>query len=273
MPSPFPGMDPFLEHPAYWMDFHATFINYWREAIADALPPHYEASLGEHVYLIEHDPDARKLGYPDLAVTQSETTVPVRAESTTGTATLEPVTIPLTLPEGPREAYIEILYQPDRSLVTALELLSPTNKEGDGRGIYLEKRRALLYQKVHLAELDLLSRGKRLPLDKPPPPADCYYLLSRADHRPDCQVYFWSMRQPLPRLPVPLREPDPDISIDLEAVFTTAYDRGRFGRRLPYQGPLPAHLRGEDKKWVQTVLGKKEPAKPKGQPKRRRPRG
>jgi hypothetical protein len=47
MKSPFSGMDPYLEHPAYWSDFHATFINYWREAIADALPPQYGATLGE----------------------------------------------------------------------------------------------------------------------------------------------------------------------------------------------------------------------------------
>src|SRR6185295_17880857 len=103
-----------------------------------ALPPHYEATLGERVYLIEHDPEARKLGYPDLAVTQDETSIPTNSPaSATGIITLEPVTIPLRIPEGPRETFIEILYQPDRSLVTALELLSPTNKEGDGRGAYL----------------------------------------------------------------------------------------------------------------------------------------
>jgi hypothetical protein len=271
MPSLFPGMDPFLEHPAYWLDFHATFINYWREAIADKLPVHYEASLGERVYLVEHDPEARKLGYPDLAVTQSETRVPSRSPARTATATLEPVTIPLIIPEGPRQAYIEILYQPDRSLVTALELLSPTNKEGDGRAEYLAKRRALLNQKVSVGELDLLQGGRRVSLEKPLPPADCYYLLARADQRPDCQVYFWSLRQPLPRLPIPLRDPDPDLLIDLGAVFTTAYDRGRFGRRLNYLGPLPVRLPARDKSWVQSVLRKtREPAKPKGP--RKRPR-
>jgi len=36
MKSPFPGMDPFLEQPAYWPDFHSRFINVWCEAIADA---------------------------------------------------------------------------------------------------------------------------------------------------------------------------------------------------------------------------------------------
>src|SRR5437016_14116172 len=94
MKSPFPGMDPFLELPAYWSDFHATFVNYWREAIADALPPQYEATLGERVYLIERDPDERKLGFPDVAVTHDETQS----------------VIPLTIMEGPRETYIEILH-------------------------------------------------------------------------------------------------------------------------------------------------------------------
>ena len=70
MPSPFPGIDPFLESPAFWTDFHARFINYWCEAISDALSADYEAGLGERVYLIEHDPDSRKLVFPDVAVTR-----------------------------------------------------------------------------------------------------------------------------------------------------------------------------------------------------------
>src|SRR5438132_153761 len=135
-------MDPFLEHPAYWSDFHSRFINVWCEAIADALPPHYEATLGERVYLIEHDPDARKLGFPDVAVTHGDLPSSASESSIGATATLAPVTIPLTILDGPRETYIEILHQPDRSLVTALELLSPANKENPGRTEYLAKRQA-----------------------------------------------------------------------------------------------------------------------------------
>ncbi len=253
MSCPFPGMDPFLELPAYWPDFHFTFVNYWREAIADALPDDYEATLGERVYLVEHDPEARKLGSPDVALTDGGRFAAADFRSS-GAATLEPVSIPLTILDGPREAYIEILHQPDRRLVAALELLSPANKENPGRIEYLAKRRALLYQEVHLIELDLLHGGRRLPMDRPLPPADYYYLLSRSEKRFNCEVYHWTLPQPLPTLPVPLRAPDPDILINLGAVFATAYERGRFRRRLPYQGAPLAFLSEQSRQWAESLL-------------------
>jgi hypothetical protein len=243
-------MDPYLELPAYWSDFHYTFINYWREAIADALPADYEATLGERVYLVEHDPEARRLGYPDVAVTDADR--PAGPAPYGPVATLEPVTIPLTILEGPRETYIEVLHQPDRRLVAALELLSPANKEQPGRTQYLAKRHALIYQQVHLIELDLLLGGQRV--EESLPQANYYYLLSRGDRRPDCQVYSWTLTQPLPTLPVPLLAPDADIHVDLAAVFAIAYERGRFRRRLPYQGPLPDFLPKKDRPWVDTLL-------------------
>src|SRR5262249_46875737 len=201
--SPFPGMDPFQEEPAYWLDSHSRFINCWCEAVADALPPQYEACLGERVYLTEHDPDARKLGYPNGAVTHATTPAPGAVSSAGRLATLEPVTIPLMILEGPRETYIEILHHPDRALVAVLELLSPANKEYPGRTEYLSKRRALIYQDVHLVELDLLLGGRRLPMQKPLPPADYYYLVSRGNQRPDCRSTPGCCRSPCPGCPSP----------------------------------------------------------------------
>jgi Protein of unknown function (DUF4058) len=254
MGSPFPGMDPYLETPAYWPDFHATFINYWREAVADVLPPNYEASLGERVYLVERDPEARKLGYPDVAVTHAEGGATGAPATPSGLATLEPVTIPLMILEGPRETYIEILHQPDRTLIAVLELLSPANKEYPGRTEYLAKRMAVYYQDLHLVELDLLLGGRRLPMQKPLPPGDYYYMVSRGNRRPDCQVYSWTLRQALPHLPLPLRDPDPDVMINLGAVFATAYERGRFSRRINYRSKLDAPIRREDEEWVGSIL-------------------
>jgi hypothetical protein len=253
MKSPFPGMDPYLELPAFWSDFHATFINYWREAVAELLPPGYEATLGERVYLVERDPDERKLGYPDVAVTRNDAASAAQLSPAGQTSTLEPVTIPLTILEGPRETYIEILYQPDHSLVTALELLSPTNKQSPGRVEYLAKRRALLLQRVHLVELDLLLGGRRLPFERPLPTANYYYFVARGELRPDCQVYHWALPVKLPKLAVPLRDPDPDIFVDLGAVFATAYERGRFYRRLDYRGAMPSFISDADRGWVRDV--------------------
>lgn len=251
MPCPFPGFDPFLEDPAYWSDFHATFVNYWREAIADALPDAYEARIGERVYLIEQEPDARKLVIPDIGISSRE--LGSASSPVVDTATLEPVTIPVTVLDGPREPYIEILHRPKRSLVTVLELLSPANKNPPGRTEYLSKRRALLYQSVNLVELDLLRGGQRVPMARALPPGDAYYFVSRAEQRPDCQVYSWLLPHALPILPVPLRIPDRDLLIDLAAVFTTAYERGRFYRTIDYSQP-PGQLHEGEKAWVQSLI-------------------
>ena len=252
MGSPFPGMDPYLEGPATWPDFHSTFVHCWRESIADELPEDYEANINERVYLVEMDPDTRKLIYPDLSVTHGG------AASGSGTAsaaaTLEPITLPLEIIEGPHETYVEILHRADRSLVAVLELLSPANKENPGRTEYMSKRNAILRQNVHLVELDLLLGGRRVPSPRSLPAADCYYLIARAEQRFDCQVYHWKLPDALQRLPVPLRPPHADVIVDLAQVFTTAYDRGRFGRRLRYDRPCPAPLRDEQRQWAETII-------------------
>ncbi|MBW3540170.1 MAG: DUF4058 family protein [Planctomycetes bacterium] len=124
-------------------------------------------------------------------------------------------------------------------MVTVLELLSPSNKNGPDRSVYLAKRNSLLRQDVHLFELDLLFGGKRLPLSGDLPSGDYYALVSRSDRRPQCEVYAWSVRQPLPKLPIPLRASDPDVIVDLAAIFATAYERGRYARSIDYSR-LPA---------------------------------
>ncbi len=252
MPSPFPGFDPFMESAAFWSDFHARFINSWCEAIADSLPSDCEAGIGDRVHLIEHDPDSRKLVFPDVSSTQGDERKQVSNQQ--AVATLEPVTIPLTILEGPKETYIEIIHRADRTLVTTLELLSPANKNQPGRIEYLAKRNSLLYQPVHLVELDLLRGGKRLPMNRPLPPGDSYYLISRVEQRPDCQVYAWMLAHPLPTLPVPLRFPAADLLIDLREVFNTTYARGRFQRRIDYHGSVPPQLCENEQPWAASLI-------------------
>ncbi len=134
----------------------------------------------------------------------------------------------LVIEEETHERHIEILHRPDRTLVAVLELLSPANKEEPGRTLYLAKRNALAYHPVHLVEVDLLLKGQRLPLDEELPPGDYYAMVSRGNQRPACQVYAWTLQQVLPAIPIPLLPSDPDLWIDLAAVFRTTYERGRY---------------------------------------------
>jgi hypothetical protein len=257
MTNPFPGFNPFLELPAYWPDFHTRFVNYWCEAVAEALPYDYEASIGERVYLVEKEPDRKKLVLPDISLLECGERNS-SFESKGNIATLEPVTIPVTILDGPRESYIEILYQPDKSLVTTLELLSPTNKFPPGRAEYLSKRNSLMKQAVHLVELDLLRTGERLPFAEPLPEADYYYIVSDYEQRPDCQVYSWNIAQALPTLPIPLRSPDSDIFVSLAEVFKTAFERGRFERRIDYRQKPPGTWNDAASQWLHDRLSSQD---------------
>jgi Protein of unknown function (DUF4058) len=247
MPSPFPGMDPYLEDPAFWPDFHHRYIDCWCEAIADALPDAYEARLDERVNLVQVTPEVIKPIYPDVSVSRG-TKQTRGGGGGTATALLEPVTVPHEILEEMRETRIEILHRPDRSLVAVLELLSPANKSGDGYDQYKGKRTVILQQKVHLIELDLLLGGERLRHAAPIPADDYFIFLTRAETRAHCQIYSWKLRQPLPPIPIPLRAPDADIHVDLAVVFKVAYERGRYARSLPYGQPPKAPMSPDDVK-------------------------
>ncbi len=254
-------MDPYLENPAFWPDFHAEFIGCLRKTLNDRLPGNYDARIGERVTLIESVEIPAKAIIPDVAVVRQESArrgAPQAASGGAATAlTLEPVTLPLAFPAEAVEPYIEIHFMPDRALVAVLELLSPTNKSGEGRSSYLVKRKAILSQDVHLIELDLLLGGRRLPLGKRLPPGDYFAFVAHSQRRFNCDVYAWTLRQPLPLLPIPLKASDPDLPINLAEVFAQAYDRGRYERCLRYAEPPTAPLVDADRKWAIEVAQRK----------------
>src|SRR5271154_2636441 len=92
-----------------------------------------------------------------------------------------------------------------------------------------------------------------MPSQVPLPPSDYCYLVAKAQQRPDAQVFCWNIRNLLPRLPVPLRAPDSDITFDLAAVFSAAYDRGRFARKIDCSGDFPG-MRSEDREWAAEIV-------------------
>src|SRR3954467_10805886 len=102
MPSPFPGMDPYLEDPAFWRDFHGEFIYACRDEIFNGLPDGYEAAVDEQVRLIDLPPEELHSArvrdvLPGVAVLRARgRDAPVAAGAQlvgTGGAVVEPVTI------------------------------------------------------------------------------------------------------------------------------------------------------------------------------------
>jgi hypothetical protein len=147
------------------------------------------------------------------------------------------------------EVWIEIRRGSSRTPVTVIELLSPTNKTGDGFVENKLKRRSLIRQKIHLVELDLLLGGRRLPMDRPLPAGDYFAFVSHSQRRPDSEVYAWSIRDCRPFIPIPLLAGNPDVVLDLAAVFGTTYERGRYARLLDYAAPPSVLRKAEDRAW------------------------
>jgi hypothetical protein len=258
MPSPFPGMDPYLEDPSVWMDFHESFITYLRDALLASLPEQYEARIEERVNLVAWSDEDSRSYRADVGISLGSqpdtpgTAISVATHSP-GTLIVEPVTIPLELYEEEHESRVDILDRRNHRLVTVIELLSPSNNRGDGRLQYLVKRNALLSTRVHLVEIDLLVGGERLPLRDALPSGDYFAYVARGNRRLDCQVYAWSIRQALSTIMIPLAAPDPDIALELGELCTTTYDRGRYKRSLNYSIPPAAPLPAEELQWAASV--------------------
>jgi len=252
MGSPFPGVDPFLEGQGVWADFHHTFITTWRELVMRKVPTNYIARVEEHVYLDRSRGDEPGERVPDIVVEQSGPVGQPRFSG--GAATAEPAILQNIMHDPIREGYIEVQRRSDDSVVAVLELLSPTNKSGSGRGEYLVKRDALLKKPVHLVEVDLLLKGPRLPLQQRLPEAHYYAFVSRGDRRPDCEVFHWTIRERLKTIPIPLEPPDPDLIIDLQEVFDLTFSRGPFDALVRYDEPVGLSLSESIRDWVQERL-------------------
>jgi hypothetical protein len=148
---------------------------------------------------------------------------------------------------------VKILDIEERRLVTAIELLSPTNK-GSGRREYLRKRRRFLHSSAHLLDIDLHHQGRRIPLDDPYPEAAYFVLLNRARKRAWTEVWPIGIDQPLPTVPVPLLKGDADVPLDLQQAFTDVYDAGGFDLVLDYRLPPDVELSANETGWLDEHL-------------------
>jgi len=118
----------------------------------------------------------------------------------------------------------------------------------------MEKREAVLQSSAHLVEIDLLRRGERPPVIGPLPETDYRALVCRRERRPRVEAYTWTLRDPIPALPVPLAGGDPDVHLDLQDVFTTIYERAAYEDSIDSGAELRPPLGVEDAAWVREIL-------------------
>jgi hypothetical protein len=257
MGSVFPGMDPYIEGQE-WSDFHHHFIEDMHASLVAQLRPRYVVRVERRVYVEHHPEETPEHFRPDVTVLaeQAAASRSTRAEQGAAGVAVAPVVLHVPMPERVREAFLTIRPRGAEEVVAIIELLSPANKRrgADGRREYLEKREAVLESDTHLIELDLLRGGERLPTVEPLPPGDYYALVCRGKRRPRAEVYAWSLRRPLPPVPVPLAHKDPDASLDLGALFTSAYDRAGYDYSLDYRRRPDPPLSEADAAWARPLL-------------------
>jgi hypothetical protein len=250
-------MDPYLESPALWPDVHHGLISEMQAALNPALRPRYVARVELRVYISDDDDPGRTALVPDVRVELAPRRKGAkRPKARPAPAVTEPLIIPTLMDEEVEEAFLKIVHVESQALVTMIELLSPTNKVrgSRGRASFMAKRHEIMNSDVHWLEIDLLRAGVPSVTDPPLSPSDYRIFLSRADQR--TQTRFWPVgaRQALPTIPIPLRGKEPEVPLDLGAVFRSAYDRAAYDVSVDYSQPPEPPLAGEDAKWARELL-------------------
>ena len=201
MPSPYPGMDPYLESPEVFPDFHHSFIICLREALQASLPVPYVARIGQRLWTESPHDEFRE---PFIEIhTRGE--------------------------EGKRlVASIEVI-----------SLANKTPGE-HGRELYRKKQKELLGSRVHLVEIDFLRGGEHataVPLEAAREacgPFDYHVSVRPFDDLDTFHVYPIRLEDRLPPIAIPLLPGDPPVTLDLQAVFDRCYDAGPYAREVRY---------------------------------------
>jgi hypothetical protein len=260
MPSPFPGMDPYLEI-SEWSNFHFDLIAQIKDHIQPLVFPNYLVVTETRIYLERNAAETVRF-IPDLALQPTGTPGAIWTGSGPAVAQIDPETYFAVMPEEQHEPFLVLRDRGNNELVTVIEVLSPTNKlpGSDGQKEYSLKRERLLDSHVNLIEIDLLRGGERLKLTRPLKPTTDYCVyLHRALAGPRILAWEFTVRHPLPEIPVPLGESDPDVRLNLQVAFSSMYDRLGYSLRIPYDQPLRPALRDADEGWVRDQLLKLTP--------------
>jgi hypothetical protein len=255
-------MDPYLEDNEIWPGFHQFLATQIASTLNRQIGPNYYADLEVRTVLPDVNIANRSSVRPDTGVFE----VPHELQ-TTAIRTMTAVAIPeapihraVPFPDPTRLRTVKVFRTGSGELVTAIEILSPYNKRrNEGLEEYRQKRNRLLSSSVHFIEVDFLRAGQRPGSEVNDPPLDTdYILLVNRDQdwaQRVSEIWPVAISDPLPVLPVPLLDPDPDVPLDLGTVLRTVYENAAYERHINYREPIPPpKLRPPMAEWIRQNL-------------------
>ena len=217
MLSPFPGMDPYLEEEPLWPAFQASLVKTLYEILLPSLVDRYRARISQRRYT--------------LSDRQGE--------------------------EQRQEDYIEIRQRDGEKLVTALDVVSPTNKTtAEGRKAYLDRRREGRAVNANLVEIDLVLQGQpTLEYSRDGLPKWNYAVTVTRSTQPErYEIYTATLQKRLPRFRLPLASDDRDTVLDMHTAVTLCYEQGKYADRIDYCRDPAVPLDDEDLRWLDGLL-------------------
>ena len=257
--NPFPGMNPYLERPDIWPDFHNRLIAALADELGPQLPDRYHIALERRVEIEEPFgvPSELNLIVPDALVTSEAPDVPPASGEAVAVVAAPPeeaVAVRVRMPREVGVLWLRVQTVPEREVVTVVEVLSPTNKRpGEGRRRYIRKREAIVAGLVNLVEIDLLRGWDPMPLETPPPASDYRILVCRGVESPGAWLYPFMARQRIPKFTLPLLSEDEAHApqVDLGAIVDRLHHTARYNQETRYDEPPPEPaFEGETRAWV-----------------------
>lgn len=277
MPSPFPGMDPYLE-AHHWRDVHAGLIIYARDALQGVLPGALRARVEERVLLETPTGYGNHPLCPDVRIVEYTSERGPERGAEGGVAVAEPIVVDAE-PEPVSETFLQIVDpESGNRVVTVIEFLSPANKTpGPNRDLYVRKQREACTSDANLVEIDLNRFGIHtlaFVLDGLARRLRTRYTacVRRGGNPMKAWVYPMPMAARLPIIKVPLRPEDVDVPLDLQALIDQCYRNGAYQGTVDYAADPEPPLRGAEKEWADELLRekglrpRKKPPRRKGKP-------
>jgi len=267
MPSPFPGMDPYVEENPLFHEIHTQMLASAQGQLNPRLRPKYVARIERHAWVGgdwglevgEFDE-----GVPDVAVIESnlngaDRKYPSSAKLATAapTAVLTETLDPDELELMRQRRIVVYVDRKPRQVVTVIELISPSNKQAGSTSqrLFLEKRDSAIHAGVNWVEIDLLRSGRRFdsPAESEPSHYAAYLAICHGERR-EHQVFAWSVRDRLPTMAIPLLNGDA-APWDVQACFDEAYERTAADTEVDYAtNPPPPRFSDEDLAWIRERL-------------------